>query len=77
MPLHPCRNPSIRMKRSKFARSAEVGVEESAASHGVPVEDRWVAGSEEVPEVLMEGVVLLPRPMRGQRWVDLPPSPRC
>ena len=33
---------------------AKVGAEESAASRGVPVEDRWVAGSEEAPEVLME-----------------------
>ena len=33
----------------------EVGAEESAASRGVPLEDRWVAGSEEVPGMLMEG----------------------
>ena len=39
---------------SKSARLVEVGAEESAASRGVPVEDRWVAGSEEAPEVLME-----------------------
>ena len=69
--------PLSRAEGSETTRLVVVGAEESAASHGVPVEDRWVAGSEEVPEVLMEGVVLLPRPMRGQRWVDLPPSPRC
>jgi len=46
---------SSRAEGSESARLAEVGAEESAASRGVPVEDRWVAGSEEVPEVLMEG----------------------
>ena len=61
---------------SESVRSAEVGAEESAASRGVPAEDRWVAGSKEVPKVLMEGAVLLLHPMRGRRWVDLPPSPR-
>ena len=69
--------PSSRAEGSESTRSAEVGAEESAASRGVPAEDRWVARSEEVPEVLMEGAVLLLRLMRGRRWVDLPPSPRC
>ena len=69
--------PSSRAEGSKSARLVEVGAEESAASRGVPTEDRWVAGSEEVPEVLMEGAVLLPLLMRGRRWVDLPPSLRC
>ena len=41
--------PSSRTEGSESARSAEVGAEESVASRGVPIEDRWVAGSEEVP----------------------------
>ena len=66
---------SSRVEGSESARSAEVGAEESAASCGVPAEDRWVAGSEEVfrmlmergdsdttPRELTEGVVLVPRP---------------
>ena len=44
-------------------RSAAVGAEESAASRGVPAEDRWVAGFEEVPGVLMEGVAPTPHPV--------------
>ena len=43
-----------RAEGSESARSAEVGAEESAALRGVPVEDQWVARSEEAPEVLME-----------------------
>ena len=54
---------SSRAEGSESARLAEVGAEESVASRGVPAEDRWVAGSEEVPRVLMEGVALTPRPM--------------
>ena len=46
---------SSHVEGSESARSAEVGAEESTASRGVPAEDRWVAGSEEVPRVLMEG----------------------
>ena len=42
------------MEGSESTRLEEVGAEESAVSRGVPAEDRWVAGSEEVPEVLME-----------------------
>ena len=57
--------PSSRAGGSESARLAEVGAEESAASHGVSVEDRWVAGSEEAPKVLMEEGVLLPCLMRG------------
>ena len=40
----------------------EVGAEESALSRGVPAEDRWVARSEEAPEVLMEegGSIAMP-----------------
>ena len=46
--------PSSRTEGSESARLVEVGAEESAASRGVPAEDRWVDGSEEAPEVLME-----------------------
>ena len=42
------------MEGSESARIEEVGAEESAILHGVPAEDRWVAGSKEAPEVLME-----------------------
>ena len=45
---------SSRAEGSESARLAEVGAKESVASCGVPVEDRWVARSEEAPEVLME-----------------------
>ena len=44
-----------RAEGSESMRSAAVGAEESAASRGVPAEDQWVAGSKEVPRVLMEG----------------------
>ena len=47
--------PSSRAEGSESARLAEVGAEESTASRGVPTEDRWVARSEEVPRMLMEG----------------------
>ena len=68
---------SSRAEGSKSARSAEVGAEESAASRGVPAEDRWVAGSEEFAGVLMEGVALTPSPMSQQRGAVLVPRPRC
>ena len=45
----------------------EVGAEEPAISYEVPAEDRWVAGSKEAPEVLMEEGGLLPCLMRGRR----------
>ena len=45
---------SSRMEGSESARLVVVGAEESAASRGVPAEDRWVAESEEVPGMLME-----------------------
>ena len=45
---------SFRAEGSESARLAKVGAEGSAASRGVPAEDRWVAGSKEAPEVLME-----------------------
>ena len=68
MPLRLCRNPpSSRAGGSESARLAEVGAEESATLRGVQAEDRWVAGSEEAPEVLMEEGVLLLCLMRGQR----------
>ena len=53
-PLSVQEPPSSRAEGSESTRLAEVGAEESAASRGVPVEDRWVAGFEEAPEVLME-----------------------
>ena len=46
--------PSFHAEGSESARLAEAGAEESAASRGVLAEDRWVAGSEEAPKVLME-----------------------
>ena len=46
---------SSRAEGNESTRLAAVGAEESVASRGVPVEDQWVAGSEEVPGVLIEG----------------------
>ena len=46
--------PSSCAEGSESVRSVEVGAKESAASRRVLAEDRWVAGSEEAPEVLME-----------------------
>ena len=69
--------PSSRAEGSESARLAEVGAEESTASRGVPTEDRWVARSEEAPEVLTEEGRQLPCLMRGRRRVDLPPSLGC
>ena len=54
---------SSRAEGSESAWSAEVGAEESVASRGVPAVDRWVAGSEEVPGVLMEGVAPTSHPV--------------
>ena len=68
---------SSRVEGSESTRLAAVGAKESAASCGVLAEDRWVAGSEEVPGVLMEGVALTPSPMSQQRGAVLVPRPRC
>jgi len=55
---------SVEVCRTIGLSLGPVGAAECAAPFGVPPEDRWMGGggSATAPEVLMEGVALLPRP---------------